>query len=146
MSPRTLSYQDTLNVKVCGKCGISFAMPGQFDKECEAYGTTFYCPNGHPRVYRTSAAVKLQAELDQMKASRDWEARTARYNADQLEHERRRHAATKGQLTKTRKRAEAGVCPHCPRSFVDVKRHIANKHSEQAVAGLGDGTAELVTS
>jgi len=37
-------------------------------------------------------------------------------------------SATKGQLTKARKRADRGVCQHCHRSFVDVARHVATKH------------------
>ena len=37
-----------------------------------------------------------------------------------------------GQLTKAKKRAEAGMCPHCKRTFQKVQRHIANKHTEAA--------------
>lgn len=54
---------------------------------------------------------------------------------DQLEAERRAHAATKGQLTKTRKRVAGGVCPCCNRSFVNLGRHMAGQHPDYAEGG-----------
>ena len=40
-----------------------------------------------------------------------------------------RHAA-KGQISKLKKRASAGVCPCCNRSFQNLRRHMGNKHPE----------------
>lgn len=139
----TTHYSDRLTTIVCGECGIPFAVPEKWREARQADKRGFYCPNGHPRVYRETTEHKLRAELDQMKADRDYWSMRTREAGEATERERRQHSATKGQLTKTRKRAAAGLCPCCSRSFVDVRRHMANKHPEQALAGLGDGRVEV---
>lgn len=88
-----------------------------------------YCPVGHTPSWRTSTAEQetrkakaeataLRAKLDQTKA--------------RLEHEKRSHAATKGTLTKTRKRISNGVCPCCNRTFSNLADHMRSKHPEYA--------------
>ena len=48
----------------------------------------------------------------------------------QRDAEQRAHSATKGQLTRARKRAANGVCPCCHRSFENVARHVAKQHPD----------------
>lgn len=48
----------------CGRCGIVFGVPDYFAKEIRESKVTFYCPNGHPRVYTESVTEKLRQELD----------------------------------------------------------------------------------
>lgn len=38
--------------------------------------------------------------------------------------------ATKGRLTKTKKRIANGVCPCCNRHFVNLERHMTGKHPD----------------
>lgn len=105
-------------------------MPRQFEKKRRDDGGTFYCPNGHGAVFRKSTA---QIERDKREAA-EREAQRLRdrlvAEANEREALRRRHAATKGQLTKARKRADAGVCQHCKRSFANVARHVTHMHPE----------------
>lgn len=106
---------------ICGRCDVTFAMPDYLQRECKDKGRTFYCPNGHPRVYRTSENDLLRKQLEV--------ARThATHLADQCDAAERSARAYKGQATKLKKRAAAGVCPCCQRSFVELQRHMANKH------------------
>lgn len=67
------------------------------------------------------------------------EAREADIRTEQrrLESERRAHAATKGQLTKTKKRIANGVCPCCNRSFANLERHMAGQHPDYPQPGEG---------
>jgi len=39
-------------VQDCGECGVIFAVPTSFDQRRRSDGQTFYCPNGHRRVYQ----------------------------------------------------------------------------------------------
>jgi hypothetical protein len=49
---------------------------------------------------------------------------------DLLQAEERSHVSTKGQLTKARNRAKAGLCPCCNRHFTNVERHVKSKHPD----------------
>lgn len=92
----------------------------------------FFCPHGHEQFFTVgeTEADKLRRERDQLKqqaARLIEEASDARREADT---ERRRSAAARGQVTKLKKRAAAGVCPCCNRTFQDLARHMAGKHPE----------------
>lgn len=91
---------------------------------------TFYCIWGHPQSYieGDSEETKLRRERDRLKqeaARLEDEKRIAWRTAAAAE---RRVSAAKGQITKLRKRAAAGVCPCCNRQFVDLHRHMEAKH------------------
>lgn len=110
----------------CFSCAVVFAMP-QYLKDSRLYdGGTFYCPNGHGQVY--SRRKDLDAELDQAKQRVESEREYRRQVEQTLHTERKSHASTKGQLTKTRNRILAGVCPDCNRHFQNVEHHMATKH------------------
>ena len=88
-------------------------------------GRSFYCPNGHSLSYK-GTRHKLERDL---KTAKDRAARE-RALRDQAEASLR---ATKGVVTKQRKRLERvanGVCPCCNRSFRDLKRHMQTKHPD----------------
>lgn len=130
----TQLFTGTLVVLDCYKCGITFGMPEDFNKEClRDRSRSFSCPNGHSQYYiGETEAQKLRAQLAAE------EGRTAALRSDLVrareltERERRSHAATKGALTKLRKRIANGVCPECSRHFKNVQRHIECKHPELA--------------
>ena len=118
---RTISFTETLEVTVCW-CGMNSAMPAELLATARKDGTTsVYCPLGHGGTFGNSENSRLKKRLEA-------EERAAATRLAQLDQERAAHAATKGQLTKARKRAANGVCPCCNRSFVDVARHVKTKH------------------
>ncbi len=117
----TRTYTGQLRTQTCYKCGIHFGMPIDFDNQRHRDGETWYCPNGHGQVYRESTEQRLQRELI--------EART--YNAqtrEELAGEKKQHAATKGQLTRSKNRAKAGMCDQCKRVFQNYARHMETVH------------------
>lgn len=130
-----MQYEETIILisHVCGECGISFSMPEKFINERKEDGGTFYCPNGHPRVFREPEVKRLKKELEA--AERRAKLFHGYYEAEQNDHEhtRNRLRATKGVLTKTKKRVAAGVCPCCNRTFQDLSRHMAGQHPEYAM-------------
>ena len=137
MRSQTLTLYDTVEfvTEECYSCGVLFAMTAHFKKSCldkrGPSGKQFYCPNGHAQHYtgKTDAerAKERAAELERQLASRNEDVRAAYMR---LEAEQRSHSATKGQLTKAKKRAVNGVCPCCHRTFANVARHVATKHPE----------------
>lgn len=109
----------------------------------------FYCTHGHQQVFSKgkSEADKLREQLDaerlarqraeQRVAQRDDAVRDARAEA---EHERRRANGYKGHATRITKRAKAGVCPCCNRTFKQLAAHMANQHPEFTPLELEDSS------
>lgn len=121
----TIAYSGQLTTMSCW-CGIHFAIPTELYTSLHQETTQKgYCPLGHLFGWSESDADRERKRRQQVEAQ-------ATHLRDQLEAERRQHAATKGQLTKTRKRAAAALCPvqGCGRSFVQMARHLATKHPE----------------
>ncbi len=98
----------------CGECGVHFKVPSGFQRERKERGLTWYCPNGHGRVYRETDVERLTRELEAERTAR----RNNAARADKLEKD----------LASLTKRISAGVCPKCQRHFVNVERHMKAKH------------------
>jgi hypothetical protein len=114
----------------CGECGVQFGLSERFQQGKRESGGTFYCPNGHPRVYRVSELDETREKLANEKRNAEfWRQRTSEARKE-TEAERRSKAAVKGQLTKVKNRVGHGVCPCCNRSFENLKRHMTSKHPE----------------
>jgi hypothetical protein len=129
---RSLTMQETVKLitEECCTCGVLFAMAARFQRQCRDHpmGTPqekgFYCPAGHIQYYTGPTEAQRQRQraerAEQQLASRD----------EDLRVERASHAATKGQLTRTRRRALNGVCPCCHRTFQQLARHMRVKHPD----------------
>jgi DNA repair exonuclease SbcCD ATPase subunit len=118
----------TLKTTECYFCGCTFGMPKQFYDDRLNDHKGFYCPNGHCQHFiGKTEAEKLRDEL------RDVRVRNMELYEERDAAERSRRA-TKGQLTKLRKRIDNGVCPYCSRHFSNVQKHIATKHKEAEIA------------
>lgn len=127
----TDTYVVSLAREVCFKCHIVFAMPVELQQRALKDSTvSFFCPNGHSQVYRESELDRTRRERDRLKqqvaARDDWLATAV----SEKQAEKRAHAATKGKLTKVKKRADAGVCQHCQRTFSNVAAHVKHMHPE----------------
>lgn len=122
------TWTTSLYVTDCASCGVIFAFATELEQRRRADGGTFYCPNGHSMVFGNTdkdRIKKLERQLDDVRTQRD-HAREA------TQREKRQHTATKGQLTKARRRAANGVCPdeECHRSFTDLADHVRTCHPE----------------
>jgi len=122
----------------CCQCGEPMAMTEATHQTLKRSGAIFYCTFGHQQVFATgpTEADKLRREHDRLKQenARLEEYRLAAERAEQaaLEHaaaQARRAAAARGQVTRLKNRAAAGVCPCCNRTFVNLQRHMASKHA-----------------
>lgn len=116
----------------CGECGVPFGMPKRFLDARHDDGENFYCPNGHPRVFRTSTEDRLRTQLEHVREERDSWKDDARRERSNAQHHSRRAAALKGVVTRTKRRIANGSCPCCKRHFKNLERHISSKHPDYA--------------
>jgi hypothetical protein len=131
---QAITINKQIYVLDCGECGIEFGVPNDFDDRRRRDHKTFYCPNGHPRVYLgESDAEKIKRLEREAAAERDAKVRAYA----EVEAARRVNRALRGQATKLRKRISGGVCPCCNRTFVELGRHMATKHPEYATTEVG---------
>jgi hypothetical protein len=108
----------------CRNCGINYLVPTAKIKGCkEDAGNWFYCPNGHKWHFSESEADKLRRERDQLKQAQ------ARILDEKWEAEETARKATDA-LKRHKKRAAAGSCPCCKRTFGDMARHMKTKHPD----------------
>jgi len=118
----------TFEAHQCGTCGVVWAIDLEYLNARREDHEGWVCPNGHSFVYNgPSETEKLKRQLERERT------RSGRIAAerDQIEASRR---ATKGVVTKMKKRAAAGVCPCCNRTFKQLADHMATQHPEYAEA------------
>jgi hypothetical protein len=113
-----IQYTETLVTTTCW-CGIHLAIPSNLHRIAHEDGRSVYCPLGHTFGWSETFQTKYERERKRVQATKDL-----------LAAEERSHAATRGQMTKLKKRVHAGVCPCCQRSFQNVARHMKTKHPE----------------
>jgi len=99
-----------------------FAVTEYFQRQVRDEKIEFFCPLGHGQVYTQTTVMKLQAELEaerrRLQIAKDEAA--AEFNLRIKEQKKRK---------KLEKRINAGVCPHCHRTFRQLADHIKCKHS-----------------
>ena len=146
----TLTRVMTFELMDCVNCQISFMVPKGFTETRRRDCRLFYCPNGHQMAYSRddTEEAKLRRERDRLvqeKArlgeiadqQRKWrvEAEEAKAAAE------RRVSAARGRITRLKNRANAGLCPCCNRSFVQLQSHMKTKHhgflAEEVLPGDG---------
>ncbi len=120
---------------VCFKCGIEFHVPSHWKRTRQETHTEFFCPNGHAQGFYGKSPKELRiAELEREKVQQEHQLTNKTALLKQARAERdladRRRAAAKGQLTKTKNRIAAGVCPCCNRTFTNVARHMKSQHPD----------------
>lgn len=120
----TMNIDDVVITCCNDKCGIAFAVPAWWHRGKRETHTWFYCPNGHQQKFSVeSEAEKLRRERDvakQQLARAEQEAMDALAVA----------ARNEKKVKKLEKRAAAGTCPCCQRTFSNMSNHIRNKHPQ----------------
>lgn len=132
----TITFTGKLVVVECYQCYMRFAIPRDFYDRLQELRNQgrFTCPSCECRQHYIgkSTETKLREQLDR-------EKNNSQRLSDRLDLEREDHKRTeyqrraaKGQLTKTKKRIGAGVCPCCNRTFQDLARHMTGQHPDYA--------------
>lgn len=104
-------------------CGAPMALPKNLLRNARENGHVLHCP-------ATGHTFGWDGEIDRLRKKLKQEQARAVALDDQLLASERSRKELHTQLTKIRKRAQGGVCPCCNRSFVQLARHMANKHPD----------------
>lgn len=122
----------TRNVGPCCQCTTEIYLPDELYRAAKAGAEkiNFYCPYGHSQVFAKgeSEETKLRRERDRLAqqiAERDDRIKALRDSNDHIE---RRLNATRGVVTRIKKRVGHGVCPCCNRTFGNLARHMSSEH------------------
>jgi len=107
----------------CCDCSCWFGIDEDMNNRRHQDKGTFYCPAGHPQLYKESDVDRLNrhlkfAEQDAERARRD------------AARERQEKINAKSALTKTKNRIARGICPCCNRTFSNLQQHIVGQHPE----------------
>lgn len=102
-------------------CGTPFALPQQLLNAARNAGHTIYCPHGHTVVWKETEVDRLRRERDRLKQDA---ARIEQERWDAIRRADKAEAATK----RLKKRASAGTCPCCQRTFSNMATHMKKQH------------------
>lgn len=129
----------TFVAQTCCVCGVVFALNRQHYDGLQDNKKGFYCPNGHSLAFQGKPLDEQLSEskrrIEQLRKSLDMADRAEAEARRDLKQRDRSLAATRGQVTKLRKRAQAGLCPYCSRHFEQLERHVCDKHKDQQLPG-----------
>jgi chromosome segregation ATPase len=133
MRKAAITIEIALEHITCANCGMVFTFDGDLLEKRRRDHQTFYCPSGHHNYFPGESDLE---QLERKLKEAQLEIKRAEYRAQSAQLERKEAqqqlSATRGQMTKLKKRIANGVCPCCRRSFVNMQRHMTTKHPEYA--------------
>lgn len=112
-------------VQQCGTCAVWHTIPKIVHDCYEREGGFWHCPNGHQRGFRKGTD---EIERENTRRERDRLKQDAARMADEIAAQTKRAEEAEKKIAQTRRRAAAGVCPCCTRTFLNVQRHMKTKH------------------
>ncbi len=124
----TIERTQTIVVEECCRCGMAFGMPRAYVDRKRTEGGTFHCPSGHPQRYTTTENARLKADIERLKRQKQSAEDDAKFECEQRRKTERKLSATKGVVTRTKRRIACGVCPCCSRHFRNLQRHMDGQH------------------
>ena len=106
---------NVFDTEYCIVCFIKFCVPAGFTNQRRKDCAAFYCPNGHRMAYNKTDTEesRLRRERDLLKQQLAEKDDAIRIQREAREAAERSAVAARGQVTKLKKRASAGVCPCC---------------------------------
>lgn len=144
MSLGTLTFSRTLVAQECASCGMTFAVPQDFDSRRRDDHGNFFCPSGHSQRYSGKSELeKAREELVRERARLDQACAEANYQRARAERGDRQIRARKAVATRLRNRLKSGRCPCCSHEFKDLKRHMRTEHPKWNPERAVDALARL---
>lgn len=119
-----------ITVLDCAHCGMLYGITRDFEKRCRQDGATFYCPAGHSQWFSSNDLDKAKKKIAKLEQELKWESDMRARTQQRAASAERSLSATKGVVTKLKKRTAEGLCPVCDKTFAVLKKHMAAKHPE----------------
>lgn len=129
-------------LRECITCGVAHAMPAVLIEQDRKEGGYRYCPNGHQQGWSKddSEEAKVRRERDRLKQDQArLEEENQRAWATATE-QRERAVKAEAAAKRLKKRASAGTCPCCSRTFSNMAEHMKKQHPKF----VADGGAKVV--
>jgi hypothetical protein len=120
-------------ISACWKCKCEVWLPAPlYNAAKHSSRISFFCSYGHEAIFSEgeTEADKLRRERDRLVQQMAQRDDVIRQQSKELERERAAVRALKDGSARAHKRAKAGTCPCCKRTFRQVALHMRNKHPE----------------
>lgn len=108
-------------------CGMPFMLPSALQYQARNRGHTIYCPLGHTIVWKETEADKLRRERDNLKQQI---ARVEDEKQREVSLANDRATRAERETKRIKKRAAAGTCPCCQRTFSNMATHMKRQHPD----------------
>jgi hypothetical protein len=115
-------------IETCYNCGVQFGMRREHQAQLLRSKASFYCPNGHSQKYTENTEDRLRRELERAKQREAMLIDERQQAQDETKRVTANWKRTKTKLKNTTKRATAGVCLECHRTFANVGQHMRSCH------------------
>lgn len=128
--PEVLNATRTLTIvgMTCGSCGMAFGLEQSFHQKVRYDGGFFYCPKGCHIHFSDTEETRLKRKLEHSESGRRHAEDDAKLWSDKARGQASRAMRFKNDRDRTLARVQAGVCPHCNRTFKNLARHMKTKH------------------
>jgi hypothetical protein len=113
-------------VTQCGACAVWHTVPEMVWDTQVREGGFHCCPNGHSRGWNKGTD---EVERENIRRERDRLKQDAARLADEVTAQQRRADEAEKKVLQIKRRAAAGVCPCCNRTFLNIQRHMKSKHA-----------------
>lgn len=127
----------TFEYFTCPECGIQTGCDQSYMARLRERKKSFFCLNGHSLSFNPQGDDAIKSKLALVEKQLLAKTRQLEMSEAETEEARRRSdalakslASTKSTLERTKKRAAAGVCPCCNRSFEVLHRHMQSQHPD----------------
>jgi hypothetical protein len=116
----------------CRTCGVFSTCPQAVYEEQRAEGGFHHCSNGHQWGWtkENSEREKLRRERDRLKQETARLEDARREAVESANRETARADAAERKAKRLTKRAAAGTCPCCQRTFSNMASHMKQRHPE----------------
>jgi hypothetical protein len=116
----------------CITCGVRYTVPKKVIQQQRDYGGFHYCSNGHSQGWGDNAAniAKVRAERDKLRQDNT-------RLADEAAKAAQMAIAADNRAKRLTKRAAAGTCPCCNRTFGNMTR--AADHEYEIAKQIREG-------
>lgn len=113
-----------INAGSCCVCKCIIYLPKDlYNSAKHSESISFYCAYGHKQHYPQG-----ETELDKVRRERDRLQQQIAWKEERLLHKERQLNATRGVVTRIKRRVGNGVCPCCNRTFSNLQQHMNKQH------------------
>lgn len=121
-------------VTQCGSCAVWHTVPELVWDTQVREGGYHTCPNGHSRGWKTGTEKeeqdRIRRERDRLKQDQARLEDEKRLANERASREAERASKAERKIKTMKKRASAGTCPCCKRTFANMAEHMKHQHPE----------------